>query len=146
MYQEDANVLVKKISGDILYLDPPYNSRQYGSNYHILNYIAKYKDIEFRVNREGKESKTGLSEYNKSLYSQKSNAKNALDSLISNSKDFKYVFMSYNDEGILSLEDVKEIFEKYGTYKVQTQKHNRYKSNKATENNKVIEYIHILIR
>ena len=28
-YNEDANELIKKISGDILYIDPPYNERQY---------------------------------------------------------------------------------------------------------------------
>ena len=29
VYNEDANQLIRKINGDILYLDPPYNSRQY---------------------------------------------------------------------------------------------------------------------
>ncbi|HET8837687.1 MAG TPA: DNA adenine methylase, partial [Flavobacteriaceae bacterium] len=42
VYGEDANSLINKISGDILYLDPPYNSRQYGANYHLLNTITKY--------------------------------------------------------------------------------------------------------
>jgi len=37
VYNEDSNKLIKKISGDILHLDPPYNSRQYGANYHLLN-------------------------------------------------------------------------------------------------------------
>ena len=41
VYNEDANELIKKIEGDILYLDPPYNARQYGANYHLLNTIAK---------------------------------------------------------------------------------------------------------
>ncbi|GAA0714403.1 hypothetical protein GCM10009430_07560 [Aquimarina litoralis] len=35
-------MFIKSIRGDILYLDSPYNFRQYGSNYHILNTIAKY--------------------------------------------------------------------------------------------------------
>ncbi len=42
VFNEDANVLINKIEGDVLYLDPPYNARQYGSNYHLLNTIAKY--------------------------------------------------------------------------------------------------------
>ena len=51
---------------DIVYLDPPYNSRQYGGNYSQLNYIAKNnKNIKIK-------GKTGLIEnYNKSKFSQK---------------------------------------------------------------------------
>ena len=41
-YNEDANELIKKISGDILYIDPPYNERQYLPNYHLLETIARY--------------------------------------------------------------------------------------------------------
>ncbi|MBQ0087788.1 MAG: DNA adenine methylase, partial [Prevotellaceae bacterium] len=43
VYCCDANELIKSIEGDILYMDPPYNSRQYGANYHLLNTIAEYK-------------------------------------------------------------------------------------------------------
>ncbi len=42
VYQEDSNQLINKIEGDILYLDPPYNRREYASNYHLLNTIALY--------------------------------------------------------------------------------------------------------
>jgi len=45
VFKEDANTPIKKIQGDILYLDPPYNHRQYGSNYHLLNTIAEYKEF-----------------------------------------------------------------------------------------------------
>ena len=66
--QEDANLLIKKISGDILYLDPPYNHRQYGANYHLLNTIAEYKEFIPK-------GKTGLREYYKSNYCKKSEVK-----------------------------------------------------------------------
>lgn len=56
VFNEDANLLIKKIKGDILYLDPPYNTRQYGANYHLLNTIALYDDFIPR-------GKTGLKEY-----------------------------------------------------------------------------------
>jgi adenine-specific DNA-methyltransferase len=45
VYNEDSNLLIKKIEGDILYLDPPYNAREYGANYHLLNTIAKYDNF-----------------------------------------------------------------------------------------------------
>ena len=52
VYNEDANSLIKRIEGDILYLDPPYNSRQYSANYHLLNTSAfeKMKDGVMIIN------------------------------------------------------------------------------------------------
>ena len=45
VFNEDANALIRKTEGDILYLDPPYNHRQYGANYHLLNTIALYDNF-----------------------------------------------------------------------------------------------------
>ena len=47
-FQKDANELVRDIEADILYLDPPYNTRQYISNYHVLETIAKNDKIELK--------------------------------------------------------------------------------------------------
>ena len=41
VFNEDINEVVGKVKGDILYLDPPYNHRQYATNYHMLETIAK---------------------------------------------------------------------------------------------------------
>ncbi|MGY3795238.1 DNA adenine methylase [Aquimarina sp. 433] len=57
-------MLIKFIRGDILYLDSPYNFKQYGSNYHILNTIAKY-DTFVPV------GKTCLPSYQRSNYCKK---------------------------------------------------------------------------
>ena len=56
--------MIKEIEGDILYLDPPYNTRQYGANYHLLNTIAKYDSFVPK-------GKTGLRNYEKSVYCMK---------------------------------------------------------------------------
>ena len=45
VYNENANDLIKRITGDILYLDPPYTARQYGGDYHVLATIAKYDNF-----------------------------------------------------------------------------------------------------
>ena len=55
-YNEDISTLIKKVEGDILYLDPPYNARQYCTNYHLLETIAKYDNPTIY-------GKTGLREY-----------------------------------------------------------------------------------
>ena len=41
--RKDANQLAKEISCDIVYIDPPYNSRQYSRFYHVLEYITSWK-------------------------------------------------------------------------------------------------------
>ena len=144
-YKGDSNTLIKNISGDILYLDPPYNNRQYSSNYHVLNYICDPNSIDIKVNKHNKESKTALGTCNISKYSRKTEALKTFEELISNSS-FKKIFVSYNDEGIMSLEEVKSVLEKHGTYHLRTKEHKRYKSNKNTKNKNVIEYIHVLIK
>ena len=55
VFNEDINKLIK-VKGDILYLDPPYNQRQYATNYHILETIAKYDNPNIH-------GKTGLRDY-----------------------------------------------------------------------------------
>ncbi|GMB93524.1 D12 class N6 adenine-specific DNA methyltransferase family protein [Helicobacter bizzozeronii] len=41
IFNMDANALAKCLSADIVYLDPPYNSRQYANAYHFLENIAR---------------------------------------------------------------------------------------------------------
>ena len=42
-YNEDTNELVKRITADLVYIDPPYNSRQYCDAYHLLENIARWE-------------------------------------------------------------------------------------------------------
>lgn len=140
VFQRDSNELIKEISGDILYLDPPYNHRQYGANYHLLNTIAEYKEFEPR-------GKSGLREYYKSPWCQKAKVKQSFEDLIKNAK-FEYIFLSYNNEGLMSETDIKEIMQKYGEYELVKKEYQRFKADK-TENrnhkaNKTYEYLHIL--
>lgn len=51
IYNEDANSIIKKVSADIVYLDPPYNARQYINFYHVLENLARWnKPTEFEGN------------------------------------------------------------------------------------------------
>ena len=141
VYIEDSNELIKKISGDILYLDPPYNKRKYATNYHILETIAfgDYPNIK---------GKTGIRKDEfKSNFNKKEKVLEAFEQLIKDSK-FKYIFLSYNDEGIMSLEEIENIMKKYGEYKRYEKNHKRYKANKDKETTKktTVEYLHALKR
>ncbi|MEE1280583.1 MAG: DNA adenine methylase, partial [Oscillospiraceae bacterium] len=41
----DSNELVKNIEADLVYIDPPYNSRQYCDAYHLLENVARWKKL-----------------------------------------------------------------------------------------------------
>lgn len=46
IFQEDANSLAPKIYADIIFLDPPYNSRQYSRFYHVLENLVDWDKPE----------------------------------------------------------------------------------------------------
>ncbi len=141
VYNEDANSLIEKIEGDILYLDPPYNERQYCANYHLLETIAKNDNPIIT-------GKTGLREYKsqKSDFCVKSKVYSAFENLIKNA-NFKYIFLSYNNEGIMNFNDIKSIMSKYGNYSLFSQEYRRFKANNKNNKNKTtIEYLHCLVK
>lgn len=140
VYNMDSNELIKLISGDILYMDPPYNTRRYDTNYHILETIALYDNPPIK-------GKTGIrcETTKKSKYTMKKEAIKVFEELIKNA-NFKYIMLSYNDEGIIPIEDIKTIMSKYGEYKCYKRKHKRFKADKNRNYIKdyTIEYIHCL--
>lgn len=92
IYRDDANELVKRIKADVVYIDPPYNSRQYSDAYHLLENIATWKKEKvFGVAKKIDRS------HIKSKYNMKS-AGVAFCDLIDNI-DAKYILVSYNDMG-----------------------------------------------
>lgn len=92
IYKDDANELVKKIKADVVYIDPPYNSRQYSDAYHLLENITTWKKEKvFGVAKKIDRS------HIKSKYNMKS-AGLAFGDLIDNI-DAKYILVSYNDMG-----------------------------------------------
>jgi adenine-specific DNA-methyltransferase len=136
VFNEDANDLIARIKCDVLYIDPPYNHRQYGANYHVLETIAAYDKPQLR-------GLTGMRDYQRSLYCRRNSAKIALKNLVTKAQA-KHIFISYNDEGILSLEDVREILSLRGKAKTFQKKYNRFKAdnNRVYKSDTTIEYLH----
>jgi adenine-specific DNA-methyltransferase len=140
VYREDANNLIERIEGDILYLDPPYNARQYGANYHLLNTIAKYDTFVPK-------GKTGLRDYYKSSYCRTGEVRESFENLIK-AANFGYIFLSYNNEGLMPAEEIKKIMQRYGKYDLVTKDYQRFKADKTENRNHTAtattEYLHIL--
>lgn len=42
-YNQDINELAPCVQADVVYLDPPYNSRQYCDAYHVLENVARWQ-------------------------------------------------------------------------------------------------------
>ncbi|MCR4604429.1 MAG: DNA adenine methylase [Eubacterium sp.] len=144
VYNEDINELITKISGDILYLDPPYNARQYCANYHVLETISRYDNPELK-------GVTGLRDATeqKSKFCSKRTVADAFDDLIKKA-DFKYIILSYNNEGLMNLETIKEIMLRYGQYSFFTKDYRRFKADKDKNRNiaanSTTEYLHCLVK
>lgn len=139
IYKNDIMDIYTNDNYDIVYLDPPYNNRQYSKNYHVLNVIANYdSDVEIY-------GKTGLLKNSfVSDFCKKSTITALFDNLFKNLKT-KYIFLSYNNEGLISKEEITKIIKKYcKNYTINELDYKRFKSNKineANQNKEVIEYL-----
>lgn len=89
-YNEDANVLVEHLRADLVYIDPPYNSRQYGDAYHLLENVANWKKTDvFGIAR-----KMDRSQYKSQYCTRK--APEAFRDLIQKIQS-RYILVSYNN-------------------------------------------------
>lgn len=150
----DANEYVLKNKDkhfDLVYLDPPYNQHQYGSNYHLLNTIALWDKPE--INKEiyinGKKTdKGGIRKdwvKTKSDYCYKKTAKDAFKNLIDNI-NASHIVMSYSTDGIIDYDDLISILESKGKLKIVTSEYTKYRGAKRSVINKTknVEYLFIV--
>lgn len=144
VYNCDANDLICDITTDILYLDPPYNQRQYGANYHLLETIARYDNPELK-------GKTGMRDYHlqKSEYCSRSKVASAFERLIDQAKA-KYIFLSYNNEGLMSIDTIRSIMSKRGFYGCFERRYNRFRADVPSEKRQIkadstVEFLHYVI-
>ena len=124
-YNEDGAKLLQRICGDILYIDPPYNERQYLPNYHVLETAAKYDFPALR-------GVTGQRPYEgqRSDFCSKKTVVGAFDALLENAR-FKHIILSYNTDGIMTLDEIETTMKKHGvaaTFEVNYIPYRRFKS------------------
>ena len=132
-FNMDSNELVKIIEADLVYIDPPYNSRQYCDAYHLLENIAKWEKPEvFGVAKKMDRKKL------KSDYCTQ-NATQAFADLIKNIKA-KYIILSYNNmankgnersNARISDSDIMTILSSKGKVKVFSQGYKAFTTGKS---------------
>ena len=132
-YNMDTNELAQEIEADLIYIDPPYNSRQYCDAYHLLENVARWEKPEvFGVAR--KMDRTAL----KSDYcTQKATV--AFENLI-DSIHAKYILLSYNNmankgndrsNAKISDDDIMKILSKKGKVKVFSEDYKAFSTGKS---------------
>ena len=133
IFNEDANELVKNIKADVVYIDPPYNSRQYSDAYHLLENVAMWEKNEVRGVAKKMDS-NGI----KSKYCSVS-APLAFKDLIENI-NAKYIIVSYNNMGTkgagrsqakISDDEIMNTLRMRGKVKVYETDFNQFNSGKT---------------
>lgn len=132
-YNEDANILVERIEADLVYIDPPYNSRQYCDSYHLLENVACWQKpvvsgVALKMDRKGL----------KSQYCTTS-ATHAFEELICKIKA-KYILLSYNNmankgndrsNAKISDNEIIRILSKKGKVKIFTAEYKAFNAGKS---------------
>jgi adenine-specific DNA-methyltransferase len=137
----DANKVIEDLPEvDIAYLDPPYNQHPYGSNYFMLNLILAYKYPENASKISGIPENWNRSDYNKSH-----KALQSLTELVDGIKA-KYVLVSFNSEGFITAEQMKEMLKKTGKFQALEIKYNAFRGSRNLKSRDihVKEYLYLL--
>jgi adenine-specific DNA-methyltransferase len=125
---------------DLVYLDPPYNERQYSKNYFPLNVIAKNLIEEEPILK----GKTGIpSDCFISSFCKKTEVEKSFDLLFRQLKT-KWIFLSYNSESLLSKEKILELMSLYGSATFVEKSYKRFKSYEYNNDVEIKEYLFIL--
>lgn len=150
--REDALAVVAGMEPfELLYLDPPYNNRQYAGYYHVPEIIARgWFDAPQRTR-----GKTGLidDEDRRSDWSRAGRCEDAFERLIATAPA-RHILMSYNDEGIIREETIRRVLRTYGrahTYRRYSTGYRRYRSDADGENrrykgDRVAEFLYCVSR
>lgn len=132
-YNEDANELVRHIEADLVYIDPPYNSRQYCDAYHLLENVARWEKpavsgVALKMDRSKLKS-----DYCTSTAAQ------AFEDLVSHIKA-KYILLSYNNMATkgndrsnakISDADIMRILSRKGRVKVFSESYRAFSAGKS---------------
>ena len=141
VFQEDVNGLAAKLPmQDLVYLDPPYNQHPYGSNYFMLNVIAENR-------LPGALSKvSGIpAGWNRSDYNKRAKALAAMENLV---RDLpaRFLLVSYNSEGFITLEEMESLLRKYGTVELREIVYPTYRASRNLRERsiQVSEYLFVV--
>jgi len=137
----DSNDVVSEAGHfDLVYVDPPYNQHPYGSNYFMLNLLTSYIEPAF-VSRV-----SGIPvDWNRSGYNVKKSSLALLDDFVGK-LDAKFVLLSFNDEGYISPDEMRNMMATYGPFTELQTRYNTFRGsrNLAGRSTHVTEHLYLL--
>jgi adenine-specific DNA-methyltransferase len=134
------------VQADLVYLDPPYNNRQYSKNYFPLNVIA-LGSTEAAIIVGSLKGKTGIPEgCFLSPFCGKEGAVLAAFKSVLDKVSSQWVFISYNSESTVSKEKMLALLGTYGEVSVVERDYKRFKSFEYNEDKKIVEFLFCLKR
>jgi adenine-specific DNA-methyltransferase len=128
---------------DVVYLDPPYNHRQYSYMYFLLNVIAENKMPE-RANGGGAPVPA---DRNDSQFCRKKEAKDAMKKLLEMCvRKSSFTILSYNNEGLIPAADFAKIMEpfKHAKFEFDHRRFNARGDEDETVPKKVKEIMYVI--
>lgn len=139
--QMNSNELAGKLRGcDFAYFDPPYNQHPYGSNYFMLNLLVR--------NEEPSEisAVSGIpANWQRSDYNVRSKAPLRLFELLEEI-DSQFVLLSYNSEGFVAPEELREVLHGLGRVDEVQLNYNTYRGSRNLRDRPihVTEHLYLL--
>lgn len=136
IHREDANNLARHIKADVVYLDPPYNSRQYSRFYHIYETLIKWNKPKL-YGVALKPEPENMSDY------CRSKAIDAFRDLVQH-LDSKYIVVSYNNtynskshssENKIKLQEMEDTLQEIGETKIFTHDYHAFNAGKTQLDN-----------
>lgn len=130
--RKDANALAREVCCDVVYIDPPYNSRQYSRFYHVLENICTWQKPAL-YGEALKPKPENMSEY------CRNSAPRAFEELIL-ALNCKYIVVSYNNtynskssssKNKIELDFIKSTLEKRGPVAVYEKPHQFFNAGKT---------------
>ena len=139
-YNMKAEELATHIHSDLVYLDPPYNAREYLPNYHVLETIALYDYPEISGVTGTRHNTT------KSNFCKKAKVHEAFNNLLQK-LNTRYILISYNNEGLIPTPELSDIVRANGnpdTFRLFEFPYRRYKSKIPNNNEGLKEQLYFI--
>ena len=133
----DAARFLREQTGDLCYLDPPYATHQYGSNYFMLNTIALWDRPPVSAARgaDGRlVQKAGIREdwrRTRSAFCYRSTALEAMREVVA-AADCRYLVVSYSNEGLIGLEELCDLLSETGELSFTARDNVKYPGGKQS--------------
>lgn len=142
VYCDDATEIFKRENiYDIVYIDPPYTSQQYSTNYHLLTYACQPYSERYKPNES---EVTGLHpDAHRSAYCRKTQALAEFERLLEAMKSkARYAVISYSANGHVSKDGMIDLLSRYGHVRVtQFENHSSVGAGSRVSQKSIPEYI-----